>query len=180
MNVIRVIHGVRATECQVCKGPHANTTELKGHFMSHIIKHLRIVALTGTILLTSTGAALAASPSDDASGPAAVAASTVAPAPDCIAPCAKLLQPQQKVVVGAPYYAFHSANIGGTATGFGAQFSVRYSPNGYNYTTIYQTPTTTTTAFGANFSMPGYYRVVAVNTATWLLTTTVSVNITVS
>jgi hypothetical protein len=148
--------------------------------MSHIIKRLRVVALTGAVLLTSTGAALAASPSGHASNRAVVTASASAPAPDCLAPCTKLLQPQQKVVVGAPYYAFHSANVGGTATGFGAQFSVRYSPDGTTYTTIYQTPTATTNAFGAIFNVPGYYRVVAVNTATSLLTTNVSVNITVS
>jgi hypothetical protein len=35
-------------------------------------------------------------------------------------------------------------------------------------------------SFAAIFNMPAYYRVVAVNTATSLLTTTVSVNITVS
>ena len=103
-----------------------------------------------------------------------------APAPDCVAPCTKLLQPQQKVVVGAPYYAFHSVTASATATGFGAQFSVRYSPDGNNYTTVYQTPTATTNAFKAIFNMPGYYRVVAVNTALSLLTTSVSVNITVS
>jgi hypothetical protein len=148
--------------------------------MLQIIKRLRVLALTGAVLLASTGAALAASPSLDASNPAAVAASTGAPAPDCVAPCTKLLQPQQKVVVGAPYYAFHSATARGTATGFGAQSSVRYSPDGTNYTTIYQTPTTTTNAFKAIFNMPGYYRVVAVNTALSLLTTNVSVNITVS
>jgi hypothetical protein len=92
------------------------------------------------------------------------------------------LQPRiaTHLLVGAPYYAFHSAKVNGTATGFGAQFSVRYSPDGTTYTTIYQTPTTTTSAFAANFNMPGYYRVVAMNTATSLLTTTVSVNITVS
>ncbi len=146
--------------------------------MLRIIKRLRVVALAGAVLLTSTGAALAASPSVHASNPAAAVA-TPAP-PDCVAPCTKLLHPQQKVVVGAPYYAFHSAAVGGTATAFGAQFSVRYSPDGYSYTTIYQTPTTTTNAFGAVFNMPGYYRVVATNTALSLLTTTVSVNITVS
>jgi hypothetical protein len=97
-----------------------------------------------------------------------------------VAPCTKLLQPQQKVVVGAPYYAFHSATLSGTATAFGAQFSVRYSPDGFNYTTIYQTPTPKINAFKAVFNMPGYYRVAALNTATSLLTTTVSVNITVS
>ena len=135
--------------------------------MLQIIKRLRVLALTGAVLLASTGAALAASPSLDASNPAAVAASTGAPAPDCVAPCTKLLQPQQKVVVGAPYYAFHSATASGTATGFGAQSSVRYSPDGTNYTTIYQTPTTTTNAFKAIFNMPGYYRVVAVNAQAW-------------
>ncbi|MGA2012442.1 MAG: hypothetical protein ABSH51_18210 [Solirubrobacteraceae bacterium] len=148
--------------------------------MSNIIKHLRVVALTGAVLLTSTGAALAASPSDHASNLTVAAASASEPAPDCVAPCTKLLHPQQKVVVGAPYYAFHSATVGGTATAFGAQFSVRYSPTGINYTTIYQTPTVSTNAFGAIFNMPGYYRVVALNTATSLLTTTASVNITVS
>ncbi|MGA2928435.1 MAG: hypothetical protein ABSG43_21065 [Solirubrobacteraceae bacterium] len=148
--------------------------------MFHIIKRLRVVAVTGAVLLTSTGAALAASTAGHTSTSAAVSASTLPPAPDCVAPCTKRLQPQQKVVVGAPYYAFHSATVGGTATAFGAQFSVRYSPDGYNYTTIYQTPTAATNAFGATFNMPGYYRVVAVNTAYSLLTTTVSVNITVS
>jgi hypothetical protein len=148
--------------------------------MSHIFKRLTVITVTGAALLSFTGAALAASPSGLSSNLAATAAATSAPAPDCVAPCAKLLQPQQKVVVGAPYYAFHSATVGGTATAFGAQFSVRYSPNGTDYTTIYQTPTVTTNAFGAIFNMPGYYRVVALNTATSLLTTTVSVNITVS
>jgi hypothetical protein len=83
-------------------------------------------------------------------------------------------------VVGAPFYAFHSATLSGTATYFGAQFAVRYSPDGTSYTTIYQTPTPTTNAFKAVFNMPGYYRVVALNTATSLLTTTVSVDTTVS
>ena len=104
--------------------------------MLQIIKRLRVVALTGAVLLTSTGVALAASPPLHASNPAAMTASTPAPAPDCVAPCTKLLQPQQKVVVGAPYYAFHSATASATATGFGAQFSVRYSPDGNNYTTV--------------------------------------------
>ena len=111
---------------------------------------------------------------------AAVTASASAPAPNCVAPCTKTLGPQQQVVVGAPYYAFHSATLSGSATYFGAQFSVRYSADGTNFTTIYQTPTPTTNAFKAVFNMPGYYRVVALNTATSLLTTTVSVNITVS
>jgi hypothetical protein len=48
------------------------------------------------------------------------------------------------------------------------------------FTTIYQTPTATTSVFEAMFNMPGYYRVVAVNRALSLLTTDVSVNITVS
>lgn len=132
--------------------------------MFHITKRLRILTVTGAVLLTSSGAALAASP---------------APSPDCVAPCSKLLQPQQKVTVGAPYYAFHSANASATATAFGAQFAVRYSPDGYTYTTIYQTAPATT-AFHAVFNTAGYYRVVATNTATALLTTTVSVNITVN
>lgn len=148
--------------------------------MFQIIKRLRIVALTGAVLLTWTGAALAAQTAGQVATSAAVAPSTLAPAPDCVAPCTKLLQPQQKVVVGAPYYAFHSATASATATGFGAQFSVRYSPDGTNYTTIYLTPTVTTNAFKAIFNMPGYYRVVAVNTALSLLTTNVSVNMTVS
>ena len=148
--------------------------------MLQIIKRLRVVALTGAVLLTSTGAALAAPAAGHASTSAAVAASALPSAPDCVAPCMRLLQPQQKVVVGAPYYAFRSATASATATGFGAQFSVRYSPDGTNYTTIYQTPTVTTNAFKAIFNMPGYYRVVAANTALSLLTTNVSVNITVS
>ena len=147
--------------------------------MPRFINRLRVVALTGAVLLTSASGALAASTSTHITKQATTAASTTAAAPDCVAPCTKLLQPQQKVVVGAPYYAFHSATLSGTATGFGAQFSVRYSPDGTNYTTIYQT-TATSIAFKAIFSMPGYYRVVALNTATALLTTTVSVNITVS
>lgn len=148
--------------------------------MVHIIKRLRVIALTGAVLLSSTGAALATSPSSPASTTATRATSMTAPAPDCVAPCTKFLQPQQKVVVGAPYYAFHSATVAGTATGFGAQFSVRYSPDGNTYTTIYQTPTATTNAVKAVFTTPGYYRVVAANTAHCLLTTTVSVNVTVS
>jgi hypothetical protein len=144
--------------------------------MLQIIKRLRLVALTAAVLLTSTGAALAASPSPSRVD---VAASASAPAPDCVAPCIRTLGPEQKVVVGAPYYAFHSATPSGTATYFGAQFSVRYSPDGNNYTTIYQTPPATN-AFKAVFNMPGYYRVVALNTATSLLTTTASINITVS
>jgi hypothetical protein len=147
--------------------------------MLHNIKRLRVLALTGAVLLTSTGAALASTPSVTAMHPAATAMSALAPAPDCVAPCTELLQPQQKVVVGAPYYAFHSATLSGNATGFGAQFSVRYSSDGFNYTTIYQT-SPTTIAFKAVFNNPGYYRVVALNTATSLFTTTVSVNITVS
>ena len=147
--------------------------------MLQITKRLRVLALTGAFLLSSTGVALAASPSSHASRPAAVATAS-ASAPNCVAPCTKTLGPQQQVVVGAPYYAFHSATLSGSATYFGAQFSVRYSADGTNFTTIYQTPTPTTNAFKAVFNMPGYYRVVALNTATSLLTTTVSVNITVS
>ena len=145
----------------------------------HITRHLRIAALTGALLLTSTGAALAAAP-PAAGNPATVAASTPASAPDCLAPCTKLLQPQQKVVVGAARYAFHSVTVGGTGSGFGAQFSVRHSADGTNYTTIYQTPGNLSVGFGAIFNMPGYYRVVALNPATAFLTTTVSVNITTS
>jgi len=95
--------------------------------MLHAIKRLRVVALTGAVLLVSTGAALAAGPSSHASTPAAVTAGAAASAPDCVAPCTKLLAPQQKVVVGASYYAFHSATVAGSATAFGAQFTVRYS-----------------------------------------------------
>lgn len=147
--------------------------------MLHITKQLRIAAVAGAILLTSSGAALAASPSNDTSGPVLAATSSPAPAPDCVAPCTKLLQPQQKVTVGPPYYAFHSASASATATGFGAQFAVRYSPDGYNYSTIYQTAPGTL-AFHAVFNTAGYYRVVATNTATSLFTTSVSVNITVN
>ena len=147
--------------------------------MLHAIKRLRVVALTGAVLLVSTGAALAAGPSSHASTPAAVTAGAAASAPDCVAPCTKLLAPQQKVVVGASYYAFHSATVAGSATAFGAQFTVRYSSDGTNYTAIYQTAPATP-GFRATFSMPGYYRVVALNTATALVSTTVSVNIAVS
>jgi hypothetical protein len=148
--------------------------------MSHTIKRLRLLALTGATLFAAGGAALAVSPAALASTPATLTASTLPAPPDCVAPCTKLLQPQQKVVVGAPYYAFHSANVSTTATGFGAQFSVRYSPDGYNYTTIYQT-SADTIGFGAVFNKPGYYRVIALNTATYyLITTTVSVNIALS
>lgn len=148
--------------------------------MLKISTRLRAVALTGAVLLSAAGAALAGPASIAGLGTATAMASTLPPAPDCVAPCTKTLQPQQKVVVGAPYYAFHSATVGTTATGFGAQFSVRYSPDGFNYTTIYQT-SAGTTGFGATFNMPGYYRVVALNTATYYwLTTTVSVNISVN
>jgi hypothetical protein len=84
---------------------------------------------------------------------------------------------QQRVVVGATAYAFHSARLIGTATGFGAQFSVRFSQDGSNYTTLYEVAAGgSTTALDLTFHFPGYYRVVATNPAT-LFSTYVVVNI---
>jgi hypothetical protein len=145
--------------------------------MISVAKRLRVLALMSAVFLTSASAALAAVPGVDTSSSAPAPASSALPPPtDCISPCMRLLQPQQKVTVGAPRYAFASAAVNATADGFGADFAVRYSPNGYDFTKIYDSGPGTTT-LGMTFNMPGYYRIVASNPATAYFTTKVAVNI---
>jgi hypothetical protein len=147
--------------------------------MFSVAKRVRVLALTGAVFLASASAALAVPRADMANSAPVSASTTVPPPPDCISPCMRLLQPQQKVTVGAPRYAFHSASVNATADGFGADFAVRYSPDGYDFTKIYDSGPGTTT-LGITFNMPGYYRVVASNPATAYFTTKVVVNINAS
>ncbi|MGA2015260.1 MAG: hypothetical protein ABSH51_32685, partial [Solirubrobacteraceae bacterium] len=61
--VTGVIHGGRTAEKAGVHGPRTQQpSHRKVNPMSHIIKRLRVIVLTGAVLLTSTGAALAASP----------------------------------------------------------------------------------------------------------------------
>jgi hypothetical protein len=136
--------------------------------MLSAVKRLRVPLLTGALILGSAGSALAATSwSAPAASPngqsvAVVPAPTPDPsdlqAPDCLGSCSKLLQPGQRLVVAAPY-AFHSVTISAGATGFGAQFKVRWSPNGSSYSLL-SGPASGTSFGPVTFTMPGYYRVV--------------------
>jgi hypothetical protein len=138
------------------------------------LNRLRVVLATGALVLSLGGTAFAATP---ASVP--VTAGSPDPidiqAPDCLSSCTKTLGPGQRLVVAARY-AFSSATVSGTASGFGARFIVKRSPDGTSYTKLADTPFTT--SFGpVTFAMPGYYRAIATNDSTWL-TTTVTLSLT--
>jgi len=136
--------------------------------MFFAVKRLRVPLITGALILGSGGSALAATSwsapaaSPNAQSVAVVPAPTPDPsdlqAPDCLGACSKLLQPGQRLVVAAPY-AFHSVTINAGATGFGAQFKVRWSPDGSSYSLL-SGPVSGTSFGPQTFALPGYYRVV--------------------
>ena len=136
--------------------------------MFFAVKRLRVPLITGALILGSGGSALAATSwsapaaSPNAQSVAVVPAPTPDPsdlqAPDCLGACSRLLQPGQRLVVAAPY-AFHSVTINAGATGFGAQFKVRWSPDGSSYSLL-SGPVSGTSFGPQTFALPGYYRVV--------------------
>jgi hypothetical protein len=128
------------------------------------LNRLRLALATGALVLSLGGTALAATPVSAGSSDL-----IDLQAPDCLSSCTKTLSPGQRLVVAAPY-AFNSATVRGTATGFGAHFTVKRSPDGTTYTKIAENPFTT--SFGPlSFALPGYYRAIAINDSTWLTTT---------
>jgi hypothetical protein len=157
--------------------------------MFSTVKRLRVPLLTGALILGSAGSALAATswsaPAASGSGQSVTVIPAPTPdpsdlqAPDCLGSCSKLLQPGQRLVVAAPY-AFHSVTISAGATGFGAQFKVRWSPNGSSYTLL-SGPSYGTSFGPLTFNMPGYYRVVVTDPQAELsFTTLASASITTS
>jgi hypothetical protein len=141
-----------------------------------MLKRLRVGLATSVLVLamggsamaaTTTGAIASASPSSDLID---------LQAPDCYATCTKTLAPGQRLVVGVQY-ARSLEQVSGLADGFGARFVVERSTDGTNWTKVLETA-----GFQNGFSQalssavspgsfPAYYKVAAVNDATWLLST---------
>ena len=145
--------------------------------MLAVLKRLRGVLLTGTVLLAFAGPALAATSWSASTG--SPPDPTDLQAPDCLSSCSKLLQPGQRLVVAAPY-AFHSVTIRASATAFGAEFKVRYSPDGRNDTLLLDAPGKTSLG-PLTFTTPGYYRVIAIDPqAEFAFATTATISITTS
>jgi hypothetical protein len=134
---------------------------------------LRLAAVTGALMLGLGGTAMAAGPI----GSVGPQDPTDLQAPDCLDFCTRTLGPGQRVIIAASKYAFSGATVRGTADGFGARFVVKRSPDLRSFTKVLESPITTN--FGpATVTGAGYYRVIAINDATWLTTrVTASVNV---
>src|SRR3954469_17451326 len=102
--------------------------------MTFALKPLRLLLATGASVLAFGGGTALAAPS-----PVGTPDPLDVQAPDCVTTCTKTLQPGQRLVV-AGRYAFQSATINGTASGFGARFAVKRSPDGTTYSKLYESP----------------------------------------
>ena len=134
--------------------------------MFSIVKRFSAVAFTGAVLLTSGTAAMGLLPRSGQRAPRTRRRAPSRHRRTVMLPAEKLLQSGQEVVVGGPYFApiqghyDPTVNISANATKGGAQFDVRYSPDGGSFTRLLQSPVGIN-AFAATFNMPGFFRVVA-------------------
>jgi hypothetical protein len=142
--------------------------------MPHFTKLARLAVLLGLLVAALAGSSVA--------GAQPLATATAAELPDCYAgPCTKTLGPGQRVVLGDRYASFF-VQASGTADGFGARFVVKHSYDGVNFTKVFETGST-----ARGFSLPlrttmpwlfpGVFRVIAINDATRLVTTTATVDL---
>jgi hypothetical protein len=146
--------------------------------MPLVSKLVRTAALLGILVAALAGSSVAGAATSYQSAPA------IAPeVPDCYSgPCTRILGPGQRLVLG-DRLAFTSADASGLADGFGARFVVKHSYDGVNFTKIYETAPgqpSFRSFYGRSLTpwlFPGYFRVIAINDATWLISTRVTLNL---